>query len=225
MAEIVASLSGQASPPHPQPRQTSAPAVNSSPASPASSGGGTTWVDPLEICTIRTAHLKNKRSAEFGWTRNNGTKEHQGLDLAAEPGTPIRAVANGRIYMAKAPNAGYAYGNTLVLEVGLNDLPSQQAALFRRDNPGRESIGFFYAHLSEFQYPITHDSKGKVLPATVHAGDIIGKTGCTGNAKGMDSIPLGAHLHFEVRQNALKRSAHLDNRVDPLPYIVNCTNR
>ncbi|MEC5407245.1 hypothetical protein VOM14_17005 [Paraburkholderia sp. MPAMCS5] len=143
MANIVASLTGQTPPPRPQPRQEAASSAASDPGAPSAAGNGSVWFDPLEVCTIRTAHLKNKQSAEFGWTRNNRTKYHQGLDLAAEPGTPIRAVANGRIYMAKIPYAKYDYGNTLVLEVGLNDLPPEQAALFRKDNPDRKTIGFF----------------------------------------------------------------------------------
>jgi murein DD-endopeptidase MepM/ murein hydrolase activator NlpD len=170
--------------------------------------------------------LASKVAAEFGMTRNHGTRAHQGIDLAADPGTPIRAVANGIVYMAPvAALSTYAYGNTLLLEVGINDLPSAQAAIFRTVNPGRETIGFFYAHLSEYQFPIERDSKGNVLPVTVHAGDAIGKTGCTGNAKGMNDIPLGAHLHFEVRQEAKKRCTGLANRVDPLPFIVNCSDR
>ncbi|MEC5408004.1 M23 family metallopeptidase [Paraburkholderia sp. MPAMCS5] len=93
---------------------------------------GSVWVDPLAVCTIRTAHLKNKLGGEFEWTRNNGKKYHQGIDLAAEPGTPIRAVANGRIHVAKRPNSQYSYGSTSVLEVELNDLPPDHAELFAR---------------------------------------------------------------------------------------------
>ncbi|MEC5408002.1 M23 family metallopeptidase [Paraburkholderia sp. MPAMCS5] len=230
MAEIVEGLGGGTRPAHPQPRPEPAasngkPASSSTAMSRAVSATGSAWFDPLEICTLRTAHLKSKGAAEFGMTRNLGTRAHQGIDLAAEPGTPIRAVANGIVYMAPVTaNSDYAYGNTLVLEVGINDLPPAQAKIFKTVNPGRETIGFFYAHLSEFQYPIDRDSQGNILPVTVHAGDPIGKTGCTGNAKGMNNILLGAHLHFEVRQEAKKRCIGLANRVDPLPFIVICTN-
>ncbi|GJH09522.1 hypothetical protein CBA19CS11_11810 [Caballeronia novacaledonica] len=231
MAEIVAGLSGRTRVALPQSRPEPAThndqSANSSiTPTRAATANSSSWFDPLEICALRTAHLASKVAAEFGMTRNQGKRAHQGIDLAAEPGTPIRAVANGIIYMAPvAAHSDYAYGNTLVLEVGINDLPPLQAARFRKVNPGRETIGFFYAHLSEYQFPIRKDSKGNVLPVTVHAGDFIGKTGCTGNAKGMNNIPLGAHLHFEVRQDAKKRCTGLANRVDPLPFIVNCVNR
>lgn len=229
IGDVLANLSGQAAPGTPQPRERDDPSSSSPTATkgtPSSSTDvdGAVWFDPLDVCTIRTAHLASKRSAEFGMTRNGGKKEHQGLDLAAEPGTTVRAVANGTVHAAPMPKSGADYGNTLVLEVGINDLPPKQAALFRRDNPKEHTIGFFYAHLSEYEHEIQRDSEGNVIPITVKAGDVIARTGCTGNAKGMTSIPLGAHLHFEVRQKALLRCKHLDNRVDPLPYIVNCTN-
>ncbi|WP_250471227.1 M23 family metallopeptidase [Caballeronia sp. GAFFF1] len=229
-ADIVASLSGQAASPPPQPRkkdpslQTSVPPTTRNPGPSSTDADASLWFDPLEICTIRTAHLASKRSAEFGWTRDNEKRAHKGLDLAAEPGTPVRAVANGIVHFGPMPKSGADYGNTLVLVVGINDLPPDHAELFRRDNPDQQTIGFFYAHLSEYEHEVQFASNGEPISIKVNAGDVIAKTGCTGNAKGMTSIPLGAHLHFEVRQIALLHCKGLTNRVNPLPYIVNCTN-
>jgi murein DD-endopeptidase MepM/ murein hydrolase activator NlpD len=163
---------------------------------------------------LRTAHLSSKKAETFGKTRNGGKRNHQGIDLIAVPGTPIFAVASGTVYRAK----GVDYGKTLLLEVGINDLPPAQAAHFRAVNPGRKTIGFFYAHLNEYAFADT------TKPVHVMAGEVLGKTGSTGNAKGMDTVAAGAHLHFEARQNALLRCAGLTNRVDPLPFIENCTN-
>jgi murein DD-endopeptidase MepM/ murein hydrolase activator NlpD len=173
------------------------------------------WHDPLDTCTLRTAHLASKVGAKFGWTRQSGHKCHQGIDLVAAPGTTIYAVANGEVHTSKAPDNNYAYGNTLVLVVGIDDLPSSQAAVFRKVNPGAKTIGFFYAHLSEMP-------EQKRLK--VYAGDPIGKSGCSGNAHEMKTIALGAHLHFEVRKDALKKCGGLDNRVDPLLFIQTVTN-
>ncbi|OFA03663.1 LysM peptidoglycan-binding domain-containing M23 family metallopeptidase [Duganella sp. HH101] len=181
----------------------------------ATAGNGAKWHDPLAVCTLRTAHLASKTGAKFGWTREGGKRCHQGIDLLADPGTEIFAVANGVVHTSKAPNASYAYGDTLVLEVGIDDLPPAQAAVFRKVNPGAKTIGFFYAHLSEMP---------KKTKTKVYAGDPIGRSGCSGNAKAMKSIALGAHLHFEVRKDALKKCGGLDNRVDPLLFIQNCTN-
>ena len=52
----------------------------------------------------------------------------------------------------------------------------------------------------------------------VETGDIIGKTGATGNAKGMTTISNGAHLHFEAR-SAPTLGVGLDGRIDPIPFI------
>jgi murein DD-endopeptidase MepM/ murein hydrolase activator NlpD len=174
------------------------------------------WHDPLAVCTLRTARLAGKKGAMFGWTRSGGKKCHQGIDLAADPGTPIFAVADGIVYCKPASSPEYAYGNTLILEVGINDLPPAQAAEFRRINPDSQTIGFFYAHLSEMS-----NNGGK----PVKCGQIIGKTGSSGNAKNMTSIALGAHLHFEVRLHPRTTLPGLSNRADPLPFIENCTNR
>lgn len=193
----------QASPPAPAANQSSIPSTNDS-----------AWHDPLESCVLRTAGLASKVSATFGWTRNNGTRAHQGIDLCADPGTPIHAVADGRtIVLNKAPVGDY--GNVLVLVVDINDLPPEKAAQLRKAGKESGTVGFVYAHLSEMPE----------LPGPVNAGDVIGKTGCTGNAKNMTTIAKGAHLHFEVRLNATLKSTGLTNRIDPLPFISNCPNR
>jgi murein DD-endopeptidase MepM/ murein hydrolase activator NlpD len=174
------------------------------------------WFDPLESCMLRSAGLSSGvAAAKFGMTRNHGTRAHQGIDLVAVPGTPIYAVANGTVRVATGGN----YGKTLILEVGINDLPAKLAAHFREVNPGNTTIGFFYAHLKEYSFTPTNE------PLKVNAGFLLGKTGCTGNADGMDTIQKGAHLHFEVRKIARLRCTGLTNRLDPLPFIQNCVNK
>ena len=177
---------------------------------------GNSWRDPLDVCTLRTAKLASVRSATFGMTRNGGKRPHQGIDLIAVPGTPVYAVANGTVYTHWETAAGKGYGHTLILEVSIDDLPEPQAALARKLNPGERTIGFFYAHLSEFC----------VKRGTVLCGTMIAKSGSTGNANNMTTIATGAHLHFEVRKDARGNSFRgLENRVDPLPFVKNCTNR
>ncbi|MES2741273.1 MAG: peptidoglycan DD-metalloendopeptidase family protein [Pseudomonadota bacterium] len=179
--------------------------------------GESLWFDPLACCTIRVAKLASIIGATFGMTRTTASglpRGHQGLDLAASPGTPIVAVANGTI--ALPPNYSGDYGKKLMLVVGINDLPEKQLIEFKKTYPSEIKIGFFYAHLSEID---VEDGQ------SVKAGDIIGKTGCTGNAGSMTTISLGAHLHFEVRKVVASYNKTLANRIDPLPFINNCTNR
>ncbi|MEA9983588.1 LysM peptidoglycan-binding domain-containing protein, partial [Herbaspirillum sp. RTI4] len=178
------------------------------------------WFDPLEVCTLRVHHLRSIKGALFGMTRKDGKKAHQGIDLAADTGTPIIAVANGIIRMyPDAPDVDY--GNRLVLQVKIDDLPSDKAALVKKihkenGNKGdTKIIGFAYSHLSEYEYPPRKDGQ----PITVYAGEKIGKTGTTGNANGMKTIAQGGHLHFEVRINPIRFITGLENRADPLPFI------
>ncbi|ENY5821349.1 transglycosylase, partial [Acinetobacter baumannii] len=49
-------------------------------------------------------------------------------------------------------------------------------------------------------------------------GEVIGKTGATGNANKMTTISKGAHLHFEARSAPLL-GVGLDGRFDPIPFI------
>jgi murein DD-endopeptidase MepM/ murein hydrolase activator NlpD len=205
--------------PKPKPRVEEKPSIvepKMPQASVANESSG--WRDPLDVCTLRTEGLASKLGATFGKVRQNRTKNHQGIDLAATPGTPIYAVADGTVHPVKAPSKDYAYGNTLILVVNIDDLPPLQAKEFRKANPDLKitTIGFFYAHLDEIPE--------RVRP--VNCGEVIGRTGSTGNAIKMKTIATGAHLHFEVRKLALAPSGKgLGNRTDPLPFIMNCTNR
>lgn len=219
--EILKSLAPSITLPKPKPK----PALGKQPSvdkpkepKTATANQSSRWRDPLDVCTLRTKGLASKVGATFGKVRQNGTRNHQGIDLAANPGTPIYAVADGTVHPAKAPSSNFDYGDTLILVVNIDDLPPSQAAEFRKANPDPKikTIGFFYAHLDEIP--------DRVRP--VNCGELIGRTGSTGNAKDMKTIATGAHLHFEVRKLALAPSGKgLGNRADPLPFIVNCTNR
>jgi len=147
--------------------------------------------------------------------RNGGRRAHQGIDLIAVPGTRLYAVADGTVHLAPAPSSSYAYGNTLLLVVNVDDLPAKQAAAFLAVNQGNRTIGFFYAHLQEFS----------VRAGPVTAGTAIAKSGSSGNANNMTTVATGAHLHFEVRKEALMRAAGLENRVDPLPFLDHYIDR
>ena len=77
------------------------------------------------------------------------------------------------------------------------------------DNPELNGKFAFYAHLDRID----------VKPGQkVSAGTQLGLSGDTGNAKGMATIPKGAHLHFEIRtiQNP---GLGLGGRIDPEPFI------
>jgi len=52
----------------------------------------------------------------------------------------------------------------------------------------------------------------------VDVGEVIGKSGATGNANKMTTIANGAHLHFEARSAPLL-GIGLTGRIDPIPFI------
>jgi murein DD-endopeptidase MepM/ murein hydrolase activator NlpD len=92
------------------------------------------------------------------------TGTHEGNDVFAQSGTPVLAVADGRLY-----------------RVGTRKVPGNRVWL--RDHDGHR---FFYAHLSDF-------AAAAYNGADVHAGEVIGFVGSTGDA---EQTP--PHLHFEV---------------------------
>jgi murein DD-endopeptidase MepM/ murein hydrolase activator NlpD len=106
---------------------------------------------------------KHNFSDTFGGFRAD-VPAHVGVDIFASFGTPIVAVADGRIYRVGTLHIS---GNRLWL----------------RDKKG---FRYFYAHLSDF-------AAAAYNGADVHAGEVIGFVGNTGDAE-----PTPPHLHFEV---------------------------
>jgi murein DD-endopeptidase MepM/ murein hydrolase activator NlpD len=109
---------------------------------------------------------------------------HHGDDIFAPLGSPILAVAEGTVF-----------------SVGWNSIGGNR--LWLRD---REGNYFYYAHLAAF-------STLAVEGARVHAGDVLGFVGNTGDAAG---TPY--HLHFEIHPVALLGLGY-DGAVDPTSYL------
>ena len=185
---------------------------------PTQAGAAVGWHDPLLSCTLRTARLQSIRGAKFGMVRSGGTRPHQGIDLVAVPGTPIYAVANGKLLrINNRDTPAKNYGKTIIFAVDVADLPpDQQQAVKTSDHPLATVVYFFYAHLSRID---VHSSDQQM----VALGTQLGLTGDTGNAQGMTTVALGAHLHFEVRVSAVP-GRRLLGRVNPLPFIRQCSN-
>lgn len=170
------------------------------------------WHNPMDICKIRTHKLPSPVGASFGSDVRHDSqgrpKAHQGVDIEAAPGTPIYSVADGRVAFVK--NNG-DYGMQLCIIVHTNDLPQEKNNLCQYEDEKLNVVYFFYAHLSEINSNLSGNS-------LVKCGDIIGRTGSTGNANNMTSILLGSHLHFEVRK--IERTGRgIANRIDPAPFI------
>ena len=112
------------------------------------------------------------------------TNWHHGQDLFAALGAPVLAVADGTVF-----------------SVGWNRVGGNR--LWLRDRDGNE---FYYAHLAAFS-PLAVDS------GRVHAGDVVGFVGNTGDA---ETTPY--HLHFEIHPSSLLFLGY-DCVVNPYPYL------
>lgn len=139
---------------------------------------------PLDDMRIR----RGLRNHTFGLVRidvrTHRPRPHQGWDLYAPIGTPIYAVADGTTSGLVITGD---YGKTVQLAF---------------THCGREYWAF-YAHLSEVSVRAGQ---------TVRAGDVLGKTGKTGNASIFSGPDL--HLHFEIRV-VESPPRGLAGRVDP----------
>ena len=125
--------------------------------------------DPIKNPEIR----RNQASNLFGLVRRNSddsVRPHQGFDYYAPEGTDVLAVQDGLVVNVNDNNGDY--GKSVTIQHDYNG----------------ESVYSFYAHLSE----ISIKSGDFVLE-----NGIIGKSGTSGNAKGM--IGKDQHLHFELR--------------------------
>jgi|SRR5436190_398484 len=93
----------------------------------------------------------------------SGGRRHQGIDIFAERGTPVLSATDG-----------------IVLRVGQNRLGGNVVTVL---GPGAEA--HYYAHLDAFGAFEAGD--------IVKAGDVLGRLGDTGNAKGTPP-----HLHYGI---------------------------
>ena len=164
-------------------------------------------VPPLRVgyLKLRTAGLSSSKAATFGMVRRNpdgSPRAHQGVDLAVDNGYRCYAVDDGIVTRVERGNDGYGW----IVQIKLDDT-------YDYKNPsgvgqcGRISV--FYAHLSEIRVRIGQH---------IGAGEVVGLSGSSGNAKGMSDISKGSHLHFEVRTQD-RPSMGLAGRIDPLQFF------
>jgi murein DD-endopeptidase MepM/ murein hydrolase activator NlpD len=159
LAVLAAPQLGQLRPLVDQFRQADPPRVlphRPKPPSGGSGGGG--------VCPV-----KGPVRIGQGWgaPRDGGRRRHQGIDLLAPAGTPLVAVASGRIIRLSNLDRGRG---------GIS--------LWLRDARG---TAYYYAH---------NDRNLVHLGQLVRAGQLVGRVGATGNAKGGPP-----HLHLQIHPN------------------------
>ena len=174
-------------------------------------------IDPVKNPQVTYYNFRGEEYpdwAKFGMTRSNGIKAHQGIDIFAVPGTDVFAVLDGKIVDLYVDKKGY--GLNFYLEVDPKELEKIKRKNYKpKEGSGEENYGpnyepgmvikyLRYCHLSEVSVKVGD---------TVKAGQVLGKTGVTGNASGTRA----PHLHFEIAYEM--RGKGLLNRVDPEMYF------
>lgn len=110
-----------------------------------------------------------------------GLDGHEGLDMGGKDGDPIYAAADGIVKLLAPDNGIHPYG----------------AHLRITHNWHNDSYETIYAHLRGFRAGLT-------LGQNVHAGDVIGYMGSSGNS-------TGVHVHMTLKKNG--------KIIDPTPYL------
>lgn len=165
--------------------------------------------NPLVMMALMPPNRYNIGGARFGYTRVNeyGEKKfHQGIDLIAEPNTPVYALFSGTIvgpYVTEQPNRiGDKYPDGYI-----GDKNGAGNRFGVRSKVNGKTIIVYYWHLSA-DYPVAmRNGEPLKVGDYIQAGTIIGYTGVTGNANA--EFP---HLHLSIKDEA-------GNWIDPELYL------
>ncbi|MBQ4162030.1 MAG: M23 family metallopeptidase [Parabacteroides sp.] len=142
--------------------------------------------------------ITNFVGSTFGKTRNGGKKEHSGLDLYAEPGTPVYAMYDGVIskkqrYVVTQPDR-----NDKHWPIDYNGDKESAGNRFSIEcEVDGQKIYFMYWHMQAGTPVAINPRTGKIFKPgdKVYAGEVVGYTGKTGNAYNVDY----KHLHLGVK--------------------------
>lgn len=137
--------------------------------------------------------------SRFGPVRPNG-KWHKGIDIAAPSGMPVLAAVDGSLSYARDPGGWGLYAQVTFRPKRV--APDGTCGL-------GEPMRFVYAHLQDDD---PHVVVGK--ETSIRAGEVIGRVGCSGNAKGMCSPSPESHVHITLRHAGGDRE-----KIDPLPVV------
>ncbi len=141
----------------------------------------------------------------FGDCRGGGARRHQGVDIISERGTPVYAVADGRLSQQYTNTGTAGYGWTVRADDGTS---------------------YRYFHLESFADGLERDQR-------VTFGQVIGYVGSTGNLIWIDGERVedrsNIHLHFEVlrdHRNAVDPLPLLEipNDIDIGAPLKSCLN-
>ena len=126
-------------------------------------------------------------------------KWHRGFDIGSPTGTPVHAAVNGTLSYARDPN-----GWGLFARIRFK-APARSAA---GTYEAGEELEFLYAHLLDDTPSLVMGQEKEVA-----AGTIVGRVGCSGNARGMCSPSPESHVHVTLRTIKDRK------QIDPGPLV------
>ena len=174
------------------------------------------WYDPIdkpEITLYNYYGNKNPTGSSFGKVRNQGTKNHQGLDIFAPEGTPVIACLAGEIVIATQSDSGW--GGLIVIKVKKEDLDNARRN-YSLQYSGEIEKGTNYSASDDRFLRYAHLSKISMGVGPVKAGAVIGESGKTGNAAKQHI--RARHLHFGIA-NVQNPGTGTSQRENPAFYV------
>lgn len=151
---------------------------------------------PLDEDYVFPFRAKDRNKVSYGDTWGagrtyGGKRKHEGTDLMAPKGTPIRSVGNGRVIFK-----------------GWNELGGWRMTILDTDHP---HISFYYAHMQRY-------AKGLETGDEVKKGQVIGYVGDSGYGPEGTTGKFAPHLHLGiyVRESLF---SPMREPVNPYPFL------
>ncbi len=184
---------------------------------------GNNWHEPIkngEITLHNYGGDYKPKGSTFGKVRlgyNEKTKKtykkpHTGLDIFAESGTQLYACLDGKINSIDKVGA---YGNVIVLEIDVIEELKSSKNKYQLKYTNEIEIGPKFNFNGKIYLRYAHVQSASVkVGQKVNAGDKIGLSGISGNAKKTQA----PHLHFEITNNA-RPPKGLNYKCNPSFYV------
>lgn len=178
------------------------------------------WRFPIDnpmLCLYSEGGYEKPWHGSFGENIRDNVSNHAGVDLLAEPGTPIYACFNGviqRVYTSTS-----LAGRTIVVKVTdketFNSLKRDYDPIYKNKGEiiskgfdSNKDVFLVFMHLSKFgEY-----KEGDI----VKYNDVIGYTGVSGK-NGVNFSTYNPHLHFEI--NNVGSQSGINGKCNPMVYF------
>ncbi|MET3730478.1 PAAR-like protein [Moheibacter stercoris] len=178
------------------------------------------WRFPIDnpmLCLYSEGGYEKPWHGSFGENIRDNVSNHAGVDLLAEPGTPIYACFNGviqRVYTSTS-----LAGRTIVVKVTdketFNSLKRDYDPIYKNKGEiiskgfdSNKDVFLVFMHLSK----IGEYKDGDI----VKYNDVIGYTGVSGK-NGVNFSTYNPHLHFEI--NNVGSQSGINGKCNPMVYF------